>query len=173
MDDVIQCRPAPCNRCRRARPMHPAACGPGPWDNQRRSIEVHAMTAQVILKATEGALRGMEYVFTGRARCTVGRGPDCSVRLPRDDLTVSRRHCLLEIDAPAATVRDLGSTNGTYVNGQRVGRPGGRAGADAGAPDRAAPRPLWCGDELQVGDTAFRVLVVTAEEVDSADYTGG
>jgi pSer/pThr/pTyr-binding forkhead associated (FHA) protein len=93
------------------------------------------------------------------------------VRLPREDLTVSRRHCLLEIDAPAAMLRDLGSTNGTYVNGQRVGRPGRWAGADAPAPEQAASRPLWCGDELQVGDTAFRVLVVTAEEADRADYS--
>jgi pSer/pThr/pTyr-binding forkhead associated (FHA) protein len=48
----------------------------------------------------------------------VGRHPECDVRL--DSLRVSRRHCLLTTERGAVVVRDLGSTNGTWINGRRV-----------------------------------------------------
>jgi len=47
---------------------------------------------------------------------------DCFVQLSgaeRDQL-ISRHHCQLEIDPPAVRVRDLGSTNGTFLNGTGV-----------------------------------------------------
>lgn len=47
-----------------------------------------------------------------------GRGPECDVR-PNSDL-VSRQHCLLSVGDGGATIRDLGSRNGTLVNGQLV-----------------------------------------------------
>jgi DNA-binding winged helix-turn-helix (wHTH) protein len=48
----------------------------------------------------------------------VGRDPDCTVRI--DSATVSRRHAGIVVASGEATVEDLGSKNGTYVNGQRV-----------------------------------------------------
>jgi pSer/pThr/pTyr-binding forkhead associated (FHA) protein len=48
----------------------------------------------------------------------IGRGVDCDLRLP--DSAVSRHHCLIRVRAGEATITDLGSINGTYVNGQRV-----------------------------------------------------
>jgi pSer/pThr/pTyr-binding forkhead associated (FHA) protein len=50
----------------------------------------------------------------------VGRKEDCDVRV--DHKSVSKQHCVLVKTDGALLVRDLGSTNGTRVNGQRVRR---------------------------------------------------
>ena len=50
----------------------------------------------------------------------VGRGDDCELRI--DHKSVSKRHCVLVKTDGLVLVRDLGSTNGTRVNGQRVRR---------------------------------------------------
>ncbi|MBR2307615.1 GGDEF domain-containing protein [Fibrobacter sp.] len=49
---------------------------------------------------------------------TLGRGQDADVRL--DDELVSRRHCAITFDGIRVTVKDLGSTNGTFVDGEFV-----------------------------------------------------
>jgi DNA-binding winged helix-turn-helix (wHTH) protein len=51
----------------------------------------------------------------------VGRDRDCGVRI--DSTTVSRRHARLVVASGETTVEDLGSKNGTHVNGQRVNQP--------------------------------------------------
>jgi pSer/pThr/pTyr-binding forkhead associated (FHA) protein len=48
----------------------------------------------------------------------IGRGSDCDLRL--HSTAVSRHHCLIRIRNGEAVVVDLGSANGTYVNGLRV-----------------------------------------------------
>jgi pSer/pThr/pTyr-binding forkhead associated (FHA) protein len=48
----------------------------------------------------------------------VGRREDCDLRIPLGD--VSRKHCRLIRDGDGIRIEDLGSSNGTYVNGQRV-----------------------------------------------------
>ena len=48
----------------------------------------------------------------------VGREQDCQLR-PTSE-SVSRHHCVFSIDDYGIRLRDLGSTNGTFVNGQRV-----------------------------------------------------
>jgi pSer/pThr/pTyr-binding forkhead associated (FHA) protein len=53
-----------------------------------------------------------------RGLVMVGRHPECDIRL--DSLRVSRRHCIITADGDALIVRDLGSTNGTWINGRRV-----------------------------------------------------
>jgi pSer/pThr/pTyr-binding forkhead associated (FHA) protein len=50
----------------------------------------------------------------------VGRHPQCDARLDSD--WVSLRHCILTQDGGDVVVRDLGSTNGTWINGWRVER---------------------------------------------------
>jgi pSer/pThr/pTyr-binding forkhead associated (FHA) protein len=52
----------------------------------------------------------------------LGRDKDCFVHLQgtsRDKL-ISRLHCMLWFDAPTLRIRDLGSRNGTFVNGKRI-----------------------------------------------------
>jgi pSer/pThr/pTyr-binding forkhead associated (FHA) protein len=70
---------------------------------------------------------GRPRIRLDRVLVVVGRHPDCDVRL--DSPRVSRWHCCLsEVDGEV-WVRDLGSTNGTWIDGRRVSsgrvRPGG------------------------------------------------
>ncbi len=48
----------------------------------------------------------------------LGRGQDADIKL--DDELVSRKHCAIHFDGKTVTISDLGSTNGTYVDGQAV-----------------------------------------------------
>mgnify|MGYP001375904101 CR=1 FL=1 len=57
-------------------------------------------------------------IHLDRAMVVVGRHPACDARL--DSLRVSRHHCCMTHDNGDVVVRDLGSTNGIRINGQRV-----------------------------------------------------
>lgn len=61
--------------------------------------------------------RGEEVTLTEGAH-SIGRGLDC--RIVIESLGVSRLHALLHASADALLIEDAGSTNGTFVNGQRV-----------------------------------------------------
>jgi pSer/pThr/pTyr-binding forkhead associated (FHA) protein len=121
--------------------------------------------ASVTLRVKNGKLAGTTYQFDHPCVCLIGRGDDCEIRLPNDPefLTVSRHHCVLDIEPPAIRVRDSGSFNGTFMNGMQIGRPAWHLPADA------ASRPcfdydLTEGDELRVGDTFFEIYVTASEE---------
>jgi CBS domain-containing protein len=117
------------------------------------------MSARITLKVEYGPLAGEEHVFTERRTCLIGRAEDCDLRLPNGPgyCDVSRHHCLLHIDPPNVWVRDLGSRNGTRLNGREIGHPAGRDGAADGPPVFLPSYELRDGDELLVGHTAFRV----------------
>jgi pSer/pThr/pTyr-binding forkhead associated (FHA) protein len=68
----------------------------------------------------------------------VGRDPRCDIRI--GSFRVSKRHCRLAHDGDGVLVRDLGSTNGTRINGRRV--------------DRGVLRP---GDELSIAHCRFHL----------------
>lgn len=72
-----------------------------------------------LLRVVEGAGQGSVLVLH-RAVYTLGRREGCDLVLP--DPRVSREHARVERDASGTELVDLGSTNGTFVNGQRVGR---------------------------------------------------
>lgn len=71
------------------------------------------MPGVLAVREEGGALR---HVFEERA--VIGRDPDCDIRLASH--SVSRRHALVEKTPNGWVVRDLGSANGTRVNGARV-----------------------------------------------------
>ncbi|MBE0477131.1 MAG: FHA domain-containing protein [Coriobacteriia bacterium] len=73
-----------------------------------------------------------ERFFIEAESMTLGRDPDCDVFL--NDVTVSRRHARVFLKGADYVIEDVGSLNGTYVNGVRV--------------DAA---PLHAGDIVQVG----------------------
>ena len=59
---------------------------------------------------------GREYLVTGEL--TIGRAASCSITL--DDTYISQLHARVWLDGEEVAVEDLGSTNGTYLNSQRV-----------------------------------------------------
>jgi pSer/pThr/pTyr-binding forkhead associated (FHA) protein len=117
----------------------------------------------ITLTVTHGLLQGKEYLFDSPAQCVIGRAGDCEIQLPGDcyHMDVSRHHCLLEIAPPAIAIRDLGSRNGTFVNGVRLERPLDPAREDQ-PPSPVAAADLKDGDQLQVGHTRFQVKVENA-----------
>jgi pSer/pThr/pTyr-binding forkhead associated (FHA) protein len=54
-----------------------------------------------------------------RAKFLIGREEDCQLR-PESEF-ISRHHCVLLLDDYTLRIRDLGSKNGTFVNGRRIG----------------------------------------------------
>ena len=66
-----------------------------------------------------GPRTGMTWLLPP-GQTTVGRQPTNDIVL--DDITVSRLHCRLELDADGLAIEDAGSTNGSYVNDHRVER---------------------------------------------------
>jgi eukaryotic-like serine/threonine-protein kinase len=115
------------------------------------------MTVKVILTLSNGSLKGQRWEFIHPTKCLIGRAADCDVQLPLrlEFMDVSRHHCELAIDPPVARVRDLGSRNGTFVNGVKIGqRPWGE---DVGSTDDFAWHSLKEGDELCVGATIILI----------------
>jgi eukaryotic-like serine/threonine-protein kinase len=119
------------------------------------------MPTKVVLTITKGQLSGTQYIYEEREVCTIGRHRDCNVRLPSDadHAQVSRYHCLLDINPPFIRVRDLGSGNGTYVNGQRIGSQNKSVDKSPERGADALERDLVDGDLLQIGYTAFEVKI--------------
>jgi hypothetical protein len=124
-----------------------------------RRPEETPMPSTITLAIVHGPLAGTEFVFAERTTTIVGRAADCHPRLPNDEQhrTVSRHHCLLDINPPAIRIRDFGSLNGTYVNGVRIGQRDQREPV----PDHPAfpEHDLVDGDEIRLGGTVFAVRV--------------
>lgn len=90
----------------------------------------------IVVMVIRGPNAGARYLLDD-GETTVGRHQDSRIFL--DDVTVSRRHAAFERQGAVVTLRDSGSLNGTYVNGERV--------------EEAVLAP---GDELQIG--RFKLL---------------
>lgn len=123
------------------------------------------MTAKICLTVTEGPLMGKEFVFRHPIICTVGRSSECFLRLPGGDanLTASRRHCLLDIDPPHVLICDLGSRNGTIVNGHNIGNRPESDHLNQPASGSTPEVVLQDGDKIQLGSTVFQVAIDTEE----------
>ncbi len=89
-----------------------------------------------VLVFQRGARKG-ERLLLDMDRTLVGRHADADIVL--EDVTVSRRHAEFLPEGDGHVVRDMGSLNGTYVNGERV--------------DSVV---LRAGDEVQIGKYRFR-----------------
>ena len=69
--------------------------------------------------------------------CLLGRAHDADIRL--EDEFSSSRHARLVPHGDALVLEDLGSTNGTYLNGEAV----------------SGPQPVHDGDRIRIGDSEF------------------
>lgn len=93
------------------------------------------------LMVERGPRAGLTYVL-GEGTTLTGRADDVVIFL--GDVTVSRHHCRFTVDDEGLSVEDLGSTNGTYINMERL--------------DRARLSP---GDEVIIGK--FHLIVVRGD----------
>ena len=91
----------------------------------------------IVVKSTE-LDEGADFDLNS-SQLTIGRGRQNDIALPNDDY-ISARHARFEPRQDGVWVQDLGSTNGTYLNGARLER----------------PRRLTAGDVVRVGDTDLR-----------------
>ncbi len=73
---------------------------------------------QARIRATNGPLSGQIIDVRG-GKLVIGREEDCQLR-PESEF-VRRHHCALLLDDYTLRIRDLGSKNGTFVNGRRIG----------------------------------------------------
>src|SRR5262245_23636518 len=94
------------------------------------------MSAKLVVLA--GPRCGETFVVDAPA-LTLGRDPGSQLNIP--DHLMSRRHCTLEMNAGCFTLRDVGSSNGTYVNGIPV-----------------RERLLAHGDRIRAGDSVLLFL---------------
>ena len=93
---------------------------------------------RVKLRVLGGASEGKALTIRTE-KYVIGRDDNCDLR-PRSDM-VSRRHCLLSVSESQITIEDLGSRNGTYLNGQLLD----------------APTGLQSGDHIKIGPLEFEV----------------
>ena len=104
--------------------------------SREEAAHVEGLTGYALV-VERGPRTGMTYLLKP-GNTTVGRHPESDIFL--NDVTVSRHHCRFKIDDDTLAVEDSGSTNGTYVNEERV--------------DEAS---LSAGDEVLVGRFHFLV----------------
>ncbi|MEO8741744.1 MAG: FHA domain-containing protein [Lysobacteraceae bacterium] len=110
------------------------------------ATRVRMAIPKFILRGVSGPVFGKMYPVPGAT--VIGRAPECGIPVPVDE--ISRRHVELKPTADGLSVEDLGSANGTYVNGQRV--------------QKGFMKP---GDELRLDAVRF-ILVAPGQEVASA-----
>lgn len=114
------------------------------------------MAGSVTIEVVEGPMAGARFSFHEHDTFLFGRAPECHANL-QDDSFISRYHFVLEINPPAVRLRDLGSLNGTVVNGEvALGRDG----------EHKKALDLRNGDRIQAGQTVFQVSLPQPKETE-------
>lgn len=85
----------------------------------------------------------------------IGREEDCHLR-PNSDM-VSRHHCVFTLDDFSLRLRDLGSTNGTQINGERL----------------RGQAVLNSGDTVSIGNLGFEVRIDKSTPVEPVEHSSG
>lgn len=107
---------------------------------------VHPVVPRYVLRGIAERAFGRTYPLVGPT--VLGRAPECTLRL--DTPGLSRQHARLSPNEDGVLVEDLGSTNGSFVNGRRVQRAQARPGDEVAfdrvrfqllAPGQSLPHP--------------------------------
>lgn len=93
---------------------------------------------RIKLRVVQGTPLGKQLIF-GPGEFYFGRGEECHVR--PNSAMVSRQHCLLRVDSAGVFLKDLGSRNGTLVNGTLISQ----------------EQQLKPGDQIQIGQLVFEL----------------
>jgi|GEM_PF-258939 len=95
------------------------------------------MDVSLVMFKADGSSREFPLENT---RTVIGRKNTCDLRVPLT--AISRQHCEIKLNGKHAVLRDLGSSNGTYHNGERV-----------------TEKVLSAGDRIQIGPVVFTVII--------------
>lgn len=116
------------------------------------------------LVIVSGPQTGATYRFPIPSSCVVGRASNCDVAVigVPDALSVSRKQCRFDIRPTGVRLHDLGSRNGTFVNGDLIGK---RFCDDLPSHDwwMSEGRQVADGDVVEFAGIALRVQVETAD----------
>ncbi len=77
------------------------------------------MTKLIVVLVTSGPLKGHKYFVKTDSQILIGRSEEANIRIGYDDFC-SRKHALLYWKGNVCYIEDLDSTNGTFVNDQRI-----------------------------------------------------
>ena len=102
-----------------------AAPRPAPVDDSG-ATRVRMAVPKLVLRGVSGAAFGKTYPITGPM--VIGRQADCDIAIASEE--ISRRHAQVKPTPAGLAVEDLGSSNGTYINGKRVEQGLMRAGEE-------------------------------------------
>ncbi|MFL5568731.1 MAG: FHA domain-containing protein [Gemmatimonadaceae bacterium] len=101
---------------------------PPPANDDPGATAVRPVLPRFVLRGVSGEGFGRSYPLVGPT--IVGRAPECTLRL--DEAGLSRQHARLVPTNEGLQIEDLGSTNGSFVNGKRVQRGLARPGDEVG-----------------------------------------
>ncbi len=105
-----------------------------------------ALQKQLILRFISGKYQGQEFTLDAQREVVIGRASDLALVLVED--MVSRKHARIECSGDAIVIEDLGSTNGTFVNGEKISR-----------------ATLKEGDRILIGTSILKLIAVDANEI--------
>lgn len=112
------------------------------WSRSAEDGTAQAVEANIILIShPEGKRLGSRFRLGAGRALTVGRDPDAGISLPEVP-SISRRHAMLRFNGSRVSLEDLGSTNGTYINGELI----------------RERKILGSGDRFQVAAVHFKFL---------------
>ena len=122
------------------------------------------MAGKVIFEVTRGELEGKKYEYENPDRVFIGRQEDCGIVLPEN--TVSRYHCLLDINPPQVKLQDFGSLNGTFLNDEKIGQRERDQSWEEARSEEHDEYELHDGDRIRLGKRCeLTCSVVEAEQV--------
>ncbi len=112
---------------------------------QSRFAEIEITVMRVVLEIMSGPYIGRKVALRAHQQLSVGRTEWSDLALPNDGC-LSNKHFAIKCDATTCLVLDLGSSNGTAVNGQRVQQ----------------KQVMANGDRIAAGQTTFRIHIECA-----------
>ena len=126
------------------------------------------MKEKIVIEIIKGEGAGQKYEYEDAERIFVGRQADCGIVLP--EKTVSRYHCLLDINPPTVKLQDFGSLNGTFLNDVKIGQRERDKSWEEASRDAHKEYELHDGDVIGIGKKCK--LKCTVEEPDIMAISG-
>ena len=122
------------------------------WSPKPSLATIDSMKVRLLIIA--GRHAGRQFEFKEHQTFLAGRAPYAHLRFPDDDPYFSRTHFLLELNPPHCRLVDLGSTNGTRVNGHQVHE-----------------IELKDGDVIEAGETKILIVIPTPRRDEASSVT--